>query len=799
MRRRHDPDRRSRRPVRSEDEDLPQLEAIAGELEQVLSPGAVAVSCAAATEPGFDVAVEISVPAMDKHAMADAVGPALRRALAPAQALVRNRRVAVRICGDVVVGSAVRDAVRTVLEGARARRIVLRRGYGDEVLLDAPPPQVRIDRRTSTDTVFVDVDTGELEAADLPAAMQHELAALAGAARGLRLVFAFTGAARPDAAMRELLRRTLVDAGAARAAIGDRVLFDHELEARVRITARGDEVDVEFAPADDENDTLDAIAMVLGKAGDRLTGRDVQLHFPRPPRARELDAAVEQCQQAAPRRLTVATGDDVDVVLPRLLEVAPGDAAVLVRVRVGGRLRPAVEVAFARECAELGADVEGRIVQFDWPADPAIDHALEDLCLRRAQEQLRPKALWCSSGGGEPEPYWPAPFALGTDAAVRTLRVDVDAGRPSQVLAAVQRRLPAALAVWRGASARLQFAGAASPSRTLLRALIEIIGAAGVQRLEVDDRGAIDVVLPPLLQVAGHGTGVRLAATAAGRDLAQVETALQRELAGVTWQDLVVTVAESTLVDRLVRAAVERGAVRVVLEGTEPIQLHPCLLATERTAGRLVVRATPGADPAMTARQLARELPRLLDELGDLRAATVAVEWPDQGPVPTGFAAEIVAGVLARAPARVLFTGGRRLRQLHPRVTREHVAVLGRKDDAVPPLLMLGIDVGGDEVDHDDRVLDRLRAQASAIAGRRVLLVARDGSQDLAVRDDSPLFLAVRAAVDNAASATLLFRGADAHGRPYFTVAHSNEPALPRGAAFADPRARRRPVDRPPA
>ncbi len=825
MSRRHDPDRKSKRASKPEDtEDLPLLEAIADELEQVVIGDQAQATCASATEPGFDAAIAVAVPAMDKAVMAEAVAAAVRRVAEASASLVRNHRVVVVFTGDTIIGTGVKTVVGEVLQQAKARKIVIRRGYGDELLHDGPPPRVQVAKQLVDDTVRVEVATGELEAADLPAAMQQELVALVSGARGQKFAFAFTGAARPDAAMRELLTRTLGDAGAVRAAIGERVLFDRELEARVRIQPRGDDVAIDVIPADAELETQEALSMVVPPAAERLAGKVVNLQFQRAPRPQELAHAIALCQQAGPRRLEVAAGGRVDVVLPRLVEVdSKGDEA-RVRLAIGGRDRAGVAVAFARECAGLRDSLKGRQLAVEVPDDPVADAALVDELLRNAVALLQPKAL-LRVVGGEFEPVWPSPFTLGSDGAVRTVRIDTDAGKPAQLLAAIERRMPAALVGFRGAAARLQFIGQAAPSRSLTRTLVSLLETAGVQRLEVDDHGAIDLILPPLLRIGGTAPGeVRVAANAAGRDPAQVEAALQRELTGIAWQDATVTLVDSPLTERLVAVAIARGAAGVLLDGREPVQLHPRLLAQQRTGERIELRAAPGADVTMVARQVARELPSLLAAAGDLAGCTIAVSWPGAGVPATGPAATLLAEVIARGPAKLLLNAshgwashgwaghgragdgragdgragegwagegwaGDGWRQVFPEVVLDYVVVLGRKDDGAAPLLMLGID-DGDAPEHQQRVLARLQSLADQMVGRRVLLVGRTTTGERALGDDEPVLAAVRAVVDPVAAATLAYRGHDRRGRPYFQVVHCGGGELAIGTAFADPRGR---------
>jgi hypothetical protein len=312
-------------------------------------------------------------------------------------------------------------------------------------------------------------------------------------------------------------------------------------------------------------------------------------------------------------------------------------------------------------------------------------------------------------------------------------------------------------------------------------------------RLELDDHGTVDVLLPPLLTVTRSGAdGFRIAAVAAGRDAAQVGLALQRELdaAGVG-KGSVVTLAQSSVNDAVVAAAIARGAQRVLLDGQTVVQVHPRLFAEpERKGDKLLLRAAPDADAAIVAAQIERELQPLLAAQGELGAVTVTLAWPDADPASAPFA-RAVQVIVGAKPARLLLDAGAgKPQQLFPEIVREYVSVVGRKEDAAPPLVMLGIESGA-EATHAEKVLAKLQDLAPLIDGRRVLLLMHSAGRDAAIRDDDPLVAAVRTFVDQRATATLAFRGNDPHRRPFFEVVHSQIAGLAAGARFADPRPRR--------
>jgi len=145
-------------------------------------------------------------------------------------------------------------------------------------------------------------------------------------------------------------------------------------------------------------------------------------------------------------------------------------------------------------------------------------------------------------------------------------------------------------------------------------------------------------------------------------------------------------------------------------------------------------------------------------------------------PLPAAVAAA-PAPVSAAAPAVAAVGGG-------------HLTLLGRRDDSVPPMILLGVAAGTDAA-HLAAIEAELQANLPRFRGRSVLIVPRQNGQDVPVRKPDAFVEVVRRVVPNGAAATLLFRGPDAQGRPHFQVLHSSLRALPVGSVFADPRVRR--------
>ncbi len=120
------------------------------------------------------------------------------------------------------------------------------------------------------------------------------------------------------------------------------------------------------------------------------------------------------------------------------------------------------------------------------------------------------------------------------------------------------------------------------------------------------------------------------------------------------------------------------------------------------------------------------------------------------------------------------------------------MTMLGRQDEGIPPLVIVGVAAGDDDA-HLAAVEAELQAHLPRFRGRAVLLVQQAGGVDAPVRRSTPLAVMLARVVPSSAAATLVFRGPDAQGRPHFQVLHSTLRAFPTGATFGDPRAAKQP------
>ncbi len=815
------------------DDELPVLEPVADELPELPlletdedEAGPVKVTCASSDDAAFDQVLQIEVPAMDKAAVQAAVTPALQRAAKKHGASLRHQRVLVRFAGEALIGSAMKAVVSEALLSHKPCKVVLRRGFGDELLHEAPVPTLAMQVNANGDEVAIVVETGELESVDLPLLLPAKLAELTGKAKNQRLTFTFRGAAKADAAVRELLTSTLRAAGARRIAVGARVLFDREMIDAVQLRAADDGVVLTVTPLAEPEITEEALAMFAAERGKDLDDQHVRIWFAKPGQAAEIGACVAMCRDAGATRISLGEDGNADVVWPFLIRCEPG-REVLLHLEPAGRSRTALLVAFVRELGEHHEHALGKPVVIDWPAGFVIDAEVESGAIATAAKVLGAKRISCTIGGDQREPFVPPPFTVASgDGGAQIVKVDVDAGKPPELLRAFDRCLPKIQGAWRGQSVRIEIVGETAPSRSLLRTLCGAVEAAGAMRLEVRDHGNVDVLLPAMLTLTRvDATTLRVAALAGDRTAAQQEAALARELDGAELAGVkVVRVVSSPLDDKLVAALINKGVATVVLDGAAPVRVFPALFAAPEIKGHtpksktVTLRAAPTGDAAADVRQAERELPALLDVCRD---RTVTVVWA--GELPAAIVARLVAGGVATL---LHDAGDGATLQVHPpieaipaepeaaSVTRSAaptpaapartsstaagpsavgsapgglVTVLGRRDEAVPPLAILGV-AAGDDAAHATAVEAALAAMSPAFRGRAILLVLKNGDADVPVRSDSEFAQMLRRVVSSSSAATLVFRGPDAQGRPHFQVVHSTLRAMPIGGAFGDPR-----------
>ncbi|MEQ1633891.1 MAG: hypothetical protein ABL997_16030, partial [Planctomycetota bacterium] len=580
------PSRSTKQKIESAGDELPMLEPIddGGAELPVLEPMeevasepvfSVKVACGTSDEAGFDTAIAIEVPDLDKKEMPDAVAAPLKHSLDSGKAKVRHHRVLVRFAGDAIIGSAVKERCGQILDAAKARKVVVRRGYGDEVLFEREAPRAKVAVVRDGGSMTVEVDTGELEAVDLSVALQGELVQLAKDTKGMKVQFTFLGTAKPDQSLRNLIHQMLRGAGALRAALGQRVLFDKELEDRVKLEVKGDVAIVTVAPSAVDAETEEALAMKLQALGDQVRGKTVRLVFASKESESIRSATMRYCTAGAPQRVEVLRGASVEVLWPSLLAVDGSGAETVLRVLPNGRDRAAVFLAFASECRDFAPVIRGKKVVVEFAAGTVVDAELEAKCLQPLVEQGA--ASVASSVESERLPFHPKAITVAADGAVSVVCVHTEVGKPQELLRAFERFHRANQGLLAGAQVRLSFAGEIAPSRSLVRSLVEQFVAARPSRFELEGNGRRDLIVPALLTSSGSPKeGLSLSIALGGRDEDQVQLALSRELAALgELGDAEVNVEPSESADTLILELIRLSVASVDLGGPSRVRVYP--------------------------------------------------------------------------------------------------------------------------------------------------------------------------------------------------------------------------------
>jgi hypothetical protein len=799
-------------------DDLPELESLEElpELEAIEEDhGPVKGSCVESEEDGFDTVVTLDVPDMPKKDVVDAVEGPLDRIAGSFGAMLRHKEVLVRFTGDGLVGSAVKGVVADKLGPQKPLKVVVKRGFGDEVVHEGALPTVAVTSEPSAGATKVTVDTGDCEQVDLPVAMAPHVVALVHGAAGGRFVFQFRGGAKPDSQTRDALATALRDGGARSVAVGARVLFDLDVEEQVQCSVSGGAVAVEVGLDADDEDAIDALSLVLPRDRAQLDGRSVCFRFARGSAAVQ-QFCVDFARDAGATRVEVEAAGGAEVVWPPLVSVRAG-AEVELRLTPNGRERDAVLAAFVKECAAHHHDTAGKDVVVDWPEGFDLDAAAVEV-LEEACKTMAPHRLSCTVHGDLREPFVPLPVHVQADGDLVCVVVETESGKPKELQRALDRRLPAHLAALGGVAVRIVAHGDAPLSRTLRDNLCGAVAEAGPTRLELSEGGEVDVMLPPMIEATEEGDRLIVSCDPGGRDEAQQQRAVRRELEGVEVALKAVLVEESPAARTIADYALEQGASRVVLGGAQPMQVHPPLFELVEKKGkqaRFVVE--PTGDAAMDARMVDAELPGKMEQIGALSGATVTAAWPGADAADAAVA-RLVDALRGAGVSKVLLeSGDGEAVQLHPEPAPapepvEEVAaaaetaesaevaaptapaaggglltLIQRFDQMDPPAAVVGVADGDDDA-HLAAVLGELERAMPHFVGRSVLLVPQRGGADAPVRRPTRLVELLGQAVPQGAAATLVFRGPDAEGRPHFEVLHSAAPGLPVGGTFADPR-----------
>ncbi|HIE72379.1 MAG TPA: hypothetical protein EYP98_20665, partial [Planctomycetes bacterium] len=293
-------------PVLESVDDLPALEAI-----EEVDEGPVKATCVASDDDAYDTLVSVEVPEMPKKEVADAVEGPLTRIVGSFGDKLRHKKVLVRFGGDGLIGSAIKSLVADKLSAQKPLMVVVKRGFGDETVHEGSLPTVEMSRDVVDGVTKVQIVVGECELQDLPMAMAPHMGELTDSCRDARFVFQFRGGAKPDATMRDAMAMALRDAGAKSAAIGARVLFDRDIEERIKCAV---------SLTDDDATIIDALMLVLPTHAASVDGKNVRFQFARESAAVQA-SCVDFARDAGATLIEVGGQDDTDIVWPPLISV----------------------------------------------------------------------------------------------------------------------------------------------------------------------------------------------------------------------------------------------------------------------------------------------------------------------------------------------------------------------------------------------------------------------------------------------------------------------------------------------
>lgn len=834
-------------PPEAAADDLPELEASdLEELEELQEieefepePEDMRVRIEASAD-GDTRTWSITLKKIEKPDVIETLGPSIRNLIGTSAADLRWQHIVARFEGETLIPSALKEAFAEWCRPASPRSVTLQRGYGDEVVLENAPPKAAVHSTMGeAGHLQVEIDVADVPFADLDLALAEPLGELAQQANGRALDVRVSG---PSGPLAERLQTELAAAGALRLTVDDELLMDRELEGRIQ-PRPGDGTALDITLGASESELRDALQLCLPKIhveDQAVTVRTLD-HRPNPAERTVLANAFGGRGAA---RLVVEHQGEQDLVLPSMLLASRKGSALDIQVDPGDRTPKTLGASFDAEVAGLAADVHGRRVTVDWPADFELDDAVEQGCLASLTAH-GPTAVTYTFAGKDPEPAMPIPLTFHTGSSGDIVGdLDTDVGSPAELARATARRLRVATDELRGQRVELHVHGSGALSRSLRRALREGLDAAGVPQAELVDRGETEFLLPRAIDATARGSDVTLAVTAGPRDPEQLSASFKAEIEQITLPEgAVVTLAGPAPDESWIAALEKAGATRVSHEGSV---LFPPLLAISAEGSDLQITGCGDADDAalvtQASRELSRELDRALASAQDVSTATIT--W--DGASPSSAAAEaLIAALVGRGIAEVYFDDGGGLPlQVHPEPAATPAAeesepspettadapasgdpaaenldelpeleevdepeaatpaaaavtpvraegatpvlqTLGTRPHGSHPLTMLAVSWSGD-LDHEG-ARQALSAQAATLRGHRVLLVpVLDGAQVDGGRVPE-LLNAAHSALGSTAGALLAFRAA--RGRKnHFAVVASRIDGLPTGARLEDPR-----------
>ncbi|MEO0481705.1 MAG: hypothetical protein AAF196_19735 [Planctomycetota bacterium] len=795
-----------------DDEELPTLEPMEddGEELETLEPLAEDLATVTLTVPDetmdFEVRLDVELidPSTPKTEVPDAIEGPLVIAAQTHVGAIRWKRVAVNFVGDAMIPSAAKECIATALADAKPLSVIVQRGYGDELVLENTMPTLSVEWAEDTGTITAAVSTAEVDANDLESMLPAELHKREKDLTNKRLVVAFDcGAEILTRGVRSSLRGLGSAASAntvdLRTTDGEMTLFDKDLEERVRIGSGSDGYDLDFrvrthGDSDRFEQAMDlALHNVDPLGGKRIAVRAAGCDVT----ADERSVLLNRVARQKPAEIDLFDTSGTTQIFPPLLAAAATKSETTIRVQPGKRDHSGVREAFDRELDRMAQAVEKRTVVVDWPEGYPLNDSLQALSLSSLAKRKASRVSF-TFGGEHREPMAPPPLQLSESGDQRVLEIDTDAGKPPELIRAIDRHLRTEGSKLSGKPVEVRVQGSGAVSRSMQRSLRDQTAQAGAVRCVLVEQGQSSYLFPSMLAISEVVGGTAVDVDLAGRDAEQVARALGDELQDADLDGKNVMLTPSDHDAAICAAIVQKGAATVSLGGPNPRRLHPSMMTASTEDGTLVLSVTPAADEAA-------DLASLHDALTDVLATTEAIQetnirvvWPEATPVynraeQPKLLSELVTQLLAKGPASLwIQAGAQPALPVSPRGQGGGIRLIGERSSAEPPLSLIGLPPKTEEA--VATLGYELLTEGPSFSGHRVLITfpeslpveGKDAPTEKSIDKDSTIAQIIDHVLGSSTAAVLLRQNDDE--KHWFEVVSSNHEALPIGLRVKDPR-----------
>ena len=428
-------------PDQLQDDDLPVLEPVADDDLDTLEPidevpTRTAVSLAPTDDPAFDLQLTVELDSeLQKAEVLDAIDGPLRALATERSSDLRFQRVAVEFTGDALVPSAAKDKIAEVLGDARPALVTVRRGFGDEQVLQNDTPSLTLEpiADPSDDAALRLELPNDLDARDAEALLPAELERLAPGFAGKAVTVGFPAA--PSKSARTSIEDALAKADAERASIAaggtSDLVFDRALERRVQIVDAegGAEVRVAAGPSQQLDEAID---YAFTRSELLLSGLDVTIRTEETLDDAILGRICDKVTPFEPTRVRVHNAGPEWVLWPEVLQAQASSSETTLRIVPNGRTEPELRDAIGREAERLTDSIRGRVVVLDWTETAAPE--TRESASGTLQQAGASRVLFAEAGRDRVI-VWPEPLTLedSDDGLVGNLDYDAGSRRKSSV------------------------------------------------------------------------------------------------------------------------------------------------------------------------------------------------------------------------------------------------------------------------------------------------------------------------------------------------------------------------------